>query len=174
MKVLFGTFSCCLLFACSGPFVFAPHTTVPFRQIEKSGPFSASLSVLEPTSMTGGSSSSASDPELTVAASYMRPSYKRERVVDSKFLLVNGLHIGLAALDIGLTQRCIASGHCREGNPMMPSSLAGQAAVGSAIVGYGFFVSYRLKKHDSKVWWLSPLVGIGAHSAGAVTGFINR
>lgn len=174
MKGLFGTFSCCLLFACSGTLVFAQQTSIPFRQLEKSAPLSASLSAPESISSMSGSSSSASDPGLTAAASYVRPTYKRERVVDSKFLLVNGLHLGLAALDIGLTQRCIASGHCREGNPVMPSSLGGQAAVGSAIVGYGFFVSYKMKKHDSRVWWLSPVVGIGAHSVGAATGFINR
>jgi hypothetical protein len=175
MKNLVGRLSCILFLACSGSLVSAQKSTIPFRQLEKNAQLSASVSVPEPESkLIIGSSGSFADPGLSAAFSYVRPIYKRERVIDSKFLLLNGLHMGLAALDIGLTQRCLASGRCREGNPFMPSSLAGQAAVGSAIASYGFFASYGMKKHGSKAWWLSPVVGIGAHSAGAVTGFINR
>jgi len=174
MKRLFGTLTCYTILICSGSLVCAQYPTIPFKQLESSTHLSASVSAPAPEAMMTGHSGSYAEPALSAAVNYVQPNYKQPRVMDTKFLLLNGLHIGLAALDIGLTQRCIASGRCREGNPMMPSSLAGQAAVGSAIVGYGFFVSYRMKKHESKAWWLSPVVGIGAHTAGAVTGFINR
>ena len=174
MKNLVARSTCILLLALSGILVSAQNPTIPFRQLEKSARLSASISAPAPEAMLTGHSGSYPQPALSAALSYVQPTYRQPRVIDSKFLLLNGLHIGLAALDIGLTQRCIASGRCREGNPMMPSSLAGQAGVGSAIVGYGFFVSYRMKKHESKAWWLSPMVGIGAHTAGAVTGFMNR
>ena len=165
-------FTCCVLLICSGSLVSAQNPTIPFRQWQDSAHLSASASA--PKLGIGGHSGSYAQPGLSAAVRYVQPSFKPQRVFDSKFLLLNGLHIGLTALDIDLTQRCIASGRCREGNPMMPSSLAGQAADGSAIVGYGFFVSFRMRKHESKAWWLSPMVGIGAHIAGAITGLINR
>ncbi len=174
MKRQFETLACYTLLICSGSLVCAQNSTIPFKQLEKGTQLSASFSAPVPESMITGHSGSYGEPALAAAVNYVQPTYKPPRVFDSKFLLLNGLHIGLAALDIGLTQRCIAAGRCREGNPMMPSSLAGQAAVGSAIVGYGFFVSYRMKKHESKAWWLSPMVGIGAHTAGTMTGLINR
>ena len=99
---------------------------------------------------------------------------KGPRTLGFSFFLVNGLHLGMAAFDVGMTQHCIANHHCREGNPLMPSSLAGQLGVDSAFVGFSVYSGYELKKQDSKVWWLSPAIGIVAHTAGVATGFINR
>jgi hypothetical protein len=90
------------------------------------------------------------------------------------FFLVHGLHLGLAVLDVELTQHCIANHHCVEGNPLMPSSHAGQLGINFALVGYGAFVSYKLKKQDRKLWLLSPTVGIAAHSVGVATGIAHR
>jgi hypothetical protein len=86
---------------------------------------------------------------------------------------MNGLHLGMAAFDVAMTQRCIADHYCKEGNPLMPSSLAGQLSIDLAYVGYGTFVSYRLKRHGSKLWWLSPTVGVASHTVGVATGFAH-
>ena len=99
---------------------------------------------------------------------------KRHRAIDAEFLLVNGLHLGTAILDVELTQSCIASHHCQEGNPIMPSSQAGQFAVSFAFVAYGSGVGYWLKKHKSRMWWMPAAAGIAGHTAGAATGVVHQ
>ncbi len=96
------------------------------------------------------------------------------RVVDRNFLLINGLHVATAILDVELTQSCIASHSCKEGNPMMPSSQAGQLAVSFAFVSYGAGIGYWLKKHGSRMWWLAPTAGTASHIAGAATGLAHQ
>lgn len=146
------------------------NSTVPFRQIERDAQQTNLLvpndeaainHLIEAPAATGGASGFV----------YSQPTYRAPRILDTKFFLVNGLHLGLAALDIGLTQHCIATHRCREGNPLMPSSLAGQVGVDSALIGASAFISYRLKKQNSKLWRYLPTVGIGAHTAGTVAGF---
>ncbi len=174
MNVLYGMVAS-VSFIVSSLMCSAQESTVPFRQIEHDAIQSAGLEPLGNDAAMNSPSNGAYPVSPAVPAVVnFQPSYERPRVIDTKFLLLNGLHMGLAALDYGLTQHCLANHHCREGNPLMPSSAAGQAAVGSAWVGSGFFISYYLKKRDSSVWWLSPVAGISAHAAGAVTGFIHR
>ncbi len=161
-------------FAWNGLACSAENIPVPFKQIEREAQSPASIAVLNFEVAVSRSYEGFVPPVAASSAVFASPMYKQPRTFDAKYLLVNGLHLGLAALDLGLTQRCIANHHCREGNPLMPSSLGGQLAMDSAFVGSGAFISYRLKKQDSRLWWMSPVVGIGAHTAGAVTGFINR
>jgi hypothetical protein len=151
----------------------AQNITVPLRQIEHDA---QQANLLLPSDESAINRSIEAYPMSSPGSSvvYAQPAYKKTRVLDSKFFLVNGLHLGFAALDVGLTQHCIATHRCREGNPLMPSSLAGQTAVGSALIGASTFISYRLKKQDRKWWWFSPAVGIGSHAAGAVTGFMYQ
>jgi hypothetical protein len=73
-----------------------------------------------------------------------------------------------------MTQHCLADHHCVEANPLMPSSAGGQLGVDFATVGLGALASYRMKKDDSKLWVLSPAVGIVAHTLGVATGFAHR
>jgi hypothetical protein len=76
----------------------------------------------------------------------MRPVF-RPKIADSKFFLMNGIHLGMSVFDVEMTQRCIASHHCREVNPVMPSSHAGQLSVNFAIVAYNsgiFTLGYEL------------------------------
>jgi hypothetical protein len=108
----------------------------------------------------------ASEAELYIAA---RP-VQNPRIADKKYFLMNALHLGTAVLDVELTQRCIASHQCREGNPLMPSSQAGQLSVSIGYVALGAFTSYRLKKHKLPYWWLPPAGGIAGHAAGIATG----
>jgi hypothetical protein len=151
----------------------AQTTKVPFDDIQREARLSANLFIPDAEAAVSGSNEAYLYPSASGSLS-VRPSYKQPRVLDSKFFLVNGLHLGLAALDVSLTQRCIANHHCREGNPLMPSSFAGQFALDSAYVVTGAFVSFRLKKQESKLWWLSPVIGISAHTAGAMTAFVNQ
>jgi hypothetical protein len=153
----------------------AQNAAIPFKQIERDAQLSARLNT--PSGNDSGESRSFEMPaeiSSSSGAAFARPVYKRERTLSTSFFLMNGLHLGAAMLDVGMTQHCLADHHCREGNPMMPSSLSGQLSVDFGMVGFGTFISYKLKKQESKVWWLSPMMGIAAHAAGAASGFINR
>ena len=114
-------------------------------------------------------------PPESLGAGIIRPivPLAEPRVLDRKYYLLNGLHLGMGLLDVGLTQRCIADHQCSEGNPLMPSSLAGQLSVNLAYVGYAAFFSYNLKKRHSRLWWISPTSGIATHSVGVVTGLMH-
>jgi hypothetical protein len=164
----------CLLFVIGGMFCPAQKVPIPFRQIERDAQFNARQNFLENERDVGSANSSYLMAPSVSGTAYMRPVYKEPRTLDAKFFILNGIHLGVAALDSGLTQRCIANHHCREGNPFMPSSFAGQVEMNSAIIGSGFAISYRLKKQQNKAWWISPVAGIAAHTAGVVTGFVNR
>jgi len=90
------------------------------------------------------------------------------------YFLLNGLHLGMALFDVELTQNCIADHHCREGNPIMPSSRAGQLGISFGTFAYASGTSYWLKKHHSRYWWIAPAAGIVGHSVGVSTGFEHR
>jgi len=155
--------------ACS-----AQEVKVPFRQIERDAQLSARIEA--PAGEAAINSVSESSVAVSSSAGYVlpAPAYKRERTVSSTYLLWNGLHLGMAAFDVAMTQHCIADHHCREGNPMMPSSLKAQLGVDFSLVGYGAFIGYEAKKHDNKIWWLPSAIGVTAHAAGVATGFVNR
>jgi len=111
----------------------------------------------------------------STGVSFVVPAFAvRTRTADSKFFLLNGIHLGMAVFDVEMTQRCIASHQCRETNPAMPSSQAGQLSVNFAVFAFSSGASYWLKKHGSRVWWLPPAFGAAAHSAGVATGFEHQ
>jgi hypothetical protein len=117
--------------------------------------------------MSGASSSSAS---FVLAP----PQNRFPRTANTKFFVLNGLHLGMAIFDVETTQHCLADHHCVEGNPLMPSSAGGQLGVNFVLVGFGAYASYKLKKDDCKLWGLSPTIGIIAHTFGVATGFAHR
>lgn len=73
--------------------------------------------------------------------------------------------------DVEMTQHCIAVHKCREANPVMPSSQAGQLSVNFALVAFQGWSSYWLKKHHSSGWWIPLVAGTVVHSVGVATGF---
>jgi hypothetical protein len=171
-RILLG--STIALVAATSP---AQNTVVPLKQIEREArdpvlSARAALPAILVTSSTPGSV--ASEPSTSVEFVQPPPAFKEPRTLSGSFFLLNGLHLGMAVLDVELTQHCIANHHCSEGNPLMPSSQAGQLSVNVALVSYGTFLSYKLKKRESKLWFLSPAVGIAAHTLGAATGIRNR
>lgn len=152
----------------------AQQATIPFTQLEKNAQLTASVetpgnevAISRSNGLAAASFSSSSAMTLVPSA------HKPPRILDKSYFLINGSHLGLALFDVATTQHCIAAGTCREGNPLMPSSAAGQVGVAFALVGYASFISYKLKKEKSKLWWVSPAIGIGAHAAGVATGFAH-
>lgn len=171
-RILLG--SAMALAAAASP---AQNTVIPLKQIEREArdPILSVRAAL-PANPVARSTSGAAAAEPSASAEFVQPppTFKAPRTLSGSFFLLNGLHLGMAVLDVELTQHCIANHHCSEGNPLMPSSQAGQLSVNVALVSYGAFLSYKLKKRESKLWVLSPVVGIAAHTLGAATGIKNR
>ena len=91
------------------------------------------------------------------------------RVVDKKFIALESGQLALGLLDAGMTQACIHQHTCTEGNPWMPSSMAGQFGVvigSSTAEAYG---AYLLRKH-TRLWWIPTAIAMGGHGYGAYTG----
>jgi hypothetical protein len=159
--------------ACS-----AQEATIPFKQLEhNNSQLFASLSVPS-NEMASEYSSSSSSPNI-IPSDPMMAGFVRtapltvHRTIGSSFYLLNGIHLGAAALDVEMTHRCITTHQCREGNPLMPSNLAGALSINFALVGYSSFISHKLKKRDSQLWWLSPVVGTAAHTVGVASGLFH-
>ena len=163
-----------LAVAMSGPMCQAQDTSIPFREIQPDAQMFATSAVPAREAAIGRGLGTLSTPSPSAGSVSLPPAARAPRTLSSGYFLMQGFHLGLAVLDVELTQRCIANHHCVEGNPLMPSSHAGQLGINFALVGYGAFVSYKLKKQDRKLWLLSPTVGIAAHSVGVATGIAHR
>jgi hypothetical protein len=104
---------------------------------------------------------------VTIGRTYF--AYRRlakERAADGKFWALTAASAGLMVADIEGTQRCLRSGTCREGNPLMPSSRAKVYAVQVPITVGITYLAYRLKKAKCAAWWLPHTALIGAHGIG--------
>jgi hypothetical protein len=95
-------------------------------------------------------------------------------VFDRYYNLVTAAHLGMAIFDVAMTQHCEAQHTCRETNPFMPSSRAGQIGVSFGFFAYSATGSYFLKKHKSKAWWVPSAMGITTHAIGVATGFSHQ
>jgi hypothetical protein len=167
----------CFVVASGGWACSAQETTIPFGKIEQVAHFYPSLvaSTNSPAEMESSSvSASPSAASPASSAAFVRPTpVAPHNSLGSKFYMLNGLHLGMAMFDVAMTQRCIANHTCHEGNPIMPSSAGGQVGIDLGMVGWGAFVSYKLVKERSNLWWIAPAVGAGAHGAGVATGFAH-
>ncbi len=107
-------------------------------------------------------------------ASFVRvPPVTYHKPLMSTFFLLNGLQAGMAVLDVETTHHCLADHHCQEGNPLMPSSQAGALGVNLGLVAYSTFLSHKLKKNGSKIWWIAPVAGISSHGVGFASGLAH-
>ncbi len=137
-------------------------------EMERANASASSFPVL--SSGTVSEASTAESPVRSLGTNLTASSPR----LGARFFLFNSLNIGMTALDESLSQQCIAEHRCREANPLMPSSLAGRIGVVAAFAGLGTYVSYRLKRQKSRLWWVPPVFGAAAHSVGAASGFANR
>lgn len=153
--------------ACS-----AQRPSVPLRQIEQDAQSQTQTIVALHDEASSFQSSAASSGSFVSRDPASRPPGSL-RTSNTRYFLVNGLHLGTAMLDVALTQHCIANHACRETNPAMPSSAGGQVGVDVALVGYTSWVSYQMKKHQSRLWWFAPMIGAAAHVIGAETGIAH-
>ncbi len=159
----------------------AQQSPIPFQQLQQA----KEIPAREMASVNGAANNlppaarsamaaSVSSSSSARAAFYRAPAATGAHKLGISYFLLNGLHLGMAGADVALTQHCIAEHRCREGNPVMPSSLAGSLGVDSALVGLGAFISGRLKTQGSAAWWVTPVTGIAAHGAGVATGLAHQ
>ncbi len=85
------------------------------------------------------------------------------RTVDRHFTELTLASFGAAALDVATTRRCIDAGTCQEANPLMKCSAGCQYARVFGEVGALTLVSYEMKKHGVRKWWLAPTFEISMH-----------
>ncbi|MGB7549919.1 MAG: hypothetical protein WBM14_19460 [Terracidiphilus sp.] len=171
MNTIYGT-ALGLMLATGGCFCTAQEALIPLEQLPQAPQQQTRLAL--PSEELAMTAASRALPAFSYSASFEPARPVAPRIVDGKFLTINGLHLGMAVFDVEMTQRCIASHKCREGNPLMPSSQAGQLAVDFAYVAYGTGLSHWLRKHKSRLWWLPPTTGIVAHTVGAATGLLHQ
>lgn len=109
-------------------------------------------------------------PALQPAPATSRPSppkaVERTKVVDRNFLLLNGLVLATTTADMELTQRCQNAGTCVELNPTIPRARWAKHAVNAPTNLAVLYWSYRWKKQGKRLWWVPPVVDIGAHVVG--------
>lgn len=164
-----------LLITMGGLASSAQDATIPIRQLETDAQLTAKLVASDNESAVSHSHELPSESSSSSAGFVLvAPQNRFPRTANTRFFVLNGLHLGMALFDVAMTQHCLADHHCVEGNPLMPSSVGGQLGVNFAIVGFGTLASYRMKKDDNKLWILSPTVGIIAHTLGVATGFAHR
>ncbi len=151
--------------ACICP---AQQRSVPFAEIEREAKLPAALEISESPTDTSEWSPVVVAPQ--VASSARLSSLARLKTMDAHYFLINGAHLTMAVVDIGMTQHCIAAHHCTEGNPLMPKSFTAQLTVELSLVGLGSGASYSMKKQRSREWWIIPALGAVAHGVGAISG----
>lgn len=81
-------------------------------------------------------------------------------------LVIDAVWAATAITDMGLTQRCIRSGQCREGNPTLPSNTAGMFAVGDGETALSMWAFHRFRVAHPRLAVLIPAVNIAAHGVG--------
>lgn len=148
------------------PSQWAPATLLRPAKMERAEPGSWST-MLPPGSF---STYSAADPIVRTLPVTRVPDKPR---LGARFFLLNGLNIGMTALDMSLSQHCIAQHRCREANFLMPSSLAARISIVAAFTAFGTYVSHRMKIRGARWWWAPPVFGAVAHGAGVVSGIVQ-
>lgn len=88
------------------------------------------------------------------------------KVIDRKFMLLGGLVLATTTADMELTQHCQNQGTCVELNPTIPRARWAKHAVNAPTNIAVMYWAYRWKKQGKRLWWVPPLIDIGAHVAG--------
>ena len=88
---------------------------------------------------------------------------QQPRVVTPGFIALNAASLGAAALDVASTRRCIDAGTCHEMNPLMKCSAGCQYSRALGEAAEMGVLSYEMKKHGHRGWWVAPTIEIGMH-----------
>ena len=89
---------------------------------------------------------------------------------DKSFWILTAASYASVVADIELTQMCLRSGTCREGNPLMPSGRKTVYPIQLGISTITNIISYKLMKSGNKYWYVPQVAIIGAHGVGASFG----
>jgi len=89
-------------------------------------------------------------------------------------IILMGISMITAIMDVEGTQHCMTIGTCHEGNPLMPSSRLGAYAVKGALVGITTLSSFAWHRSNlsrdhhirRRFWWLPETEMIGINLAG--------
>ena len=100
------------------------------------------------------------------------PSWEtKPRTADQNFWLWTGVAVGLTVADIELTQHCIHSGRCQEGNPLIPTTSRSKLyPLQLGLTAAHSYLGYRLKKKGNKRWWLPQFSLSASHGVGVAFG----
>ncbi len=127
-----------------------------------------------PSTVTGAADMKIAAPELNPAPIAVQPfppkpastADEHRKVIDKKFMLLNGLVLATTAADMELTQACQNAGTCTEMNPTIPRDRWAKHMVNVPTNAAVMYWSYRWKKQGKRLWWVPPLVDIGVHAVG--------
>lgn len=158
--------------AISGGLAHSQGVPIPFDKLEGGMQMLPVETARVSADVMGSGTSSSFIAATGMGATRPMPAYQ-PRMIDGRFLLINGAHLGMAMFDVAMTQHCMAEHQCSEGNPLMPSSQAGQISVDLGTVALAAVGAYWARKHNMRMWWMAPTVGIAAHTAGVATGFAH-
>ncbi len=128
-----------------------------------------------PSTVAGAATVRLATPELNPAPLAVQPispkpptntADEHQKVIDKKFLSLNGLVLATTAADMELTQACQNAGTCTEMNPTIPRARWAKHMVNVPTNAAVIYWSYRWKKQGKRLWWVPPLVDIGVHAVG--------
>ena len=89
---------------------------------------------------------------------------------DKQFWILTAANYASAVADTELTQACMRSGTCHEGNPLLPSGRKKAYPVQLGISTITNIISYKLMKSGYKYWYVPQVAIIGAHGVGITFG----
>ena len=89
---------------------------------------------------------------------------------EKKFWVLAVSNYASAIADIELTQSCIHSLTCREGNPLLPSGRKKAYPIQLGISTVTNIISYKLMKSGNTHWYIPQVAIISAHGVGITFG----
>ncbi len=103
-------------------------------------------------------------------------SYKKPKVIDRQFILLNTFQVLAAVADAETTLSCLNSPSCREVNPILGSHpTRGRVyAIGVPLTALSVYLSYHYKrKGPTRSWWKAyPLTLSAVHTFAAINNFL--
>ncbi len=107
----------CFLIAIGSIACSAQDAKIPFQQIERDAQLSASAAV--PANETAVNRSYELSPGSSTSASFVLPPpvYRPPRTLTRSFFFINGLHLGMAAFDVGMTSTALPIAIAGKGIP---------------------------------------------------------